>query len=217
MSITEAHIKEAVKVLDQKGPANWRLKVDVDRIQMWDSEFCILGQVYGTYSIGKKALQSAGVWTPRISDAFNEGAELWKIYLRNEKLVPVDLYENALYKSKASGAVYVTHHSFEENGQTYVVYSAEHSTAFAIRTEDSFKLDFTKYSRPVYVDGALYVGKDGEVAIYKALRGDFWGPGFLYPANGTHSSVEYAEQNFAPLKLAHNPLNSGKNLIVSSV
>ena len=49
------NVLRGVALLDEKVP-NWRDRVKKDRLQMWDCFYCVLGQLFGYYSTGLKAL-----------------------------------------------------------------------------------------------------------------------------------------------------------------
>ena len=53
---TDQAVAEGVNLLDAYGPPQWRGTVDLDTLNMADDHDCILGQLYGSYGAGLRAL-----------------------------------------------------------------------------------------------------------------------------------------------------------------
>lgn len=74
-------IKAGVKLLDSHQP-DWRKKVDPKKLDLLHHDNCILGQVYGGFSTGARAL---GIWGRSIEFGFNswsfEADELERLWL----------------------------------------------------------------------------------------------------------------------------------------
>jgi hypothetical protein len=49
-------LRDAVVVLDARGPVAWRGRVSVARLDMLSAADCLLGQLYGDYGVGLRAL-----------------------------------------------------------------------------------------------------------------------------------------------------------------
>lgn len=58
----EEEIDRGIQLLDEKGPKDWRARINKDTLSMCSGTQCILGQVYSTdnrccgYCVGKEAL-----------------------------------------------------------------------------------------------------------------------------------------------------------------
>jgi hypothetical protein len=52
----ESYVKNGMALLNSKGPANWREKVYLERLNMSNGLCCVLGQLYGTYLGGLEVL-----------------------------------------------------------------------------------------------------------------------------------------------------------------
>lgn len=52
---TKSRITLGISLLDRENPG-WRYDIDLDNLKMYDSEHCILGQLYGGYNAGLHAL-----------------------------------------------------------------------------------------------------------------------------------------------------------------
>lgn len=50
-------VRNGVALLDARGPADWALAVDADRLNIRHVRWCVLGQVYGHYDRGKRRLR----------------------------------------------------------------------------------------------------------------------------------------------------------------
>lgn len=51
-------IKAGMALLDEKAPG-WREKIDLEELDLGECHACILGQVFGHYNAGKRALAEA--------------------------------------------------------------------------------------------------------------------------------------------------------------
>lgn len=57
-----ARVERGAALLDEKGPDGWRDRIDLDRLNMSDTSWCVLGQVYsgvttwGGYGEGLRVL-----------------------------------------------------------------------------------------------------------------------------------------------------------------
>ena len=49
-------VPRGVALLDEKGPSDWRSKIDPAKLRMFSFHGCVLGQLYGNFFIGKDAL-----------------------------------------------------------------------------------------------------------------------------------------------------------------
>ena len=49
-------VRKAVDLLDEKGPRDWRAKIDTRTLDVSDSDNCVLWQVYGSYFEGLEIL-----------------------------------------------------------------------------------------------------------------------------------------------------------------
>lgn len=49
-------VKRGVRRLDKRGPAQWFLRVDPDRLDLKSGCDCVLGQIYGSYVEGLRQL-----------------------------------------------------------------------------------------------------------------------------------------------------------------
>ena len=45
-----------IALLDERGPADWRSKIDLNVLDMASSSTCVLGQLYGSYVMGQNPL-----------------------------------------------------------------------------------------------------------------------------------------------------------------
>jgi hypothetical protein len=45
-------VRRGAALLDERGPSDWRDKIDVSTLHMRKPSLCVLGQVYGCYTIG---------------------------------------------------------------------------------------------------------------------------------------------------------------------
>jgi hypothetical protein len=96
VTATRAHrerLRLAVTALDARGPADWRSRVDVDRLDLDSVVDCVLGQVFGGYATGLRAL-----YGPNWADGPNPGddafcdafpVELWLAELTRDRPVVV--------------------------------------------------------------------------------------------------------------------------------
>ncbi len=53
-------IELGIKLLDESVP-DWRVKIDVTKLDMIDKNWCVLGQVYGTFDLGLRTLNLSAV------------------------------------------------------------------------------------------------------------------------------------------------------------
>ncbi len=60
LTIDEA-IDRCISLLDDKVP-DWRDKINVDKLEMGCPKKCLLGQIFGEYSIGMKKLFRKVLW-----------------------------------------------------------------------------------------------------------------------------------------------------------
>lgn len=51
-----AAVQRGVALLDAKGPPGWRDRIDLDTLDIGSLTLCVLGQVYGHYYKGLRAL-----------------------------------------------------------------------------------------------------------------------------------------------------------------
>lgn len=47
-----ARVKRGIALLEEKYGDDWWRKIDLDELDLADSQMCVLGQLYGGYSIG---------------------------------------------------------------------------------------------------------------------------------------------------------------------
>ena len=52
----EKAVQKGIDLLDQKGPKNWRERIDLDTFDIGSLNNCVLGQVYGSWHDGMNAL-----------------------------------------------------------------------------------------------------------------------------------------------------------------
>jgi hypothetical protein len=52
----DKRVARGMKLLDKKGPKNWRAQVDLNRLNMSHADRCVLGQVYGGFWNGLSRL-----------------------------------------------------------------------------------------------------------------------------------------------------------------
>lgn len=53
------HVARGAALLDHYYP-NWHLKIDLDKLNMWSTTNCTLGQLYGSYALGLKEIRLSG-------------------------------------------------------------------------------------------------------------------------------------------------------------
>ena len=53
MKSTATRVRKGIKLLDAKGPRDWRAKIQIDDVDMWKVN--VLDQIYGPYTRGEKA------------------------------------------------------------------------------------------------------------------------------------------------------------------
>lgn len=132
MSNAAQAVAKGVELLDREvdfsaSLTNWRSKIDLDSLVMSDVNWCVLGQIYGSYDNGLRALglsermsREHGFIT---DDAFGSGdfVELtreWKNALR----VASDVKVGDIYSCKYNeGSVIQIEHTVEVDGTTFHV------------------------------------------------------------------------------------------------
>lgn len=77
MNYAQRYVANGAAVLDERGPKNWRemLRAERGRIDVYSMSDCVLGILYGGYSVGRDTL-----W-PGID--FTQGDALWEIISRH--------------------------------------------------------------------------------------------------------------------------------------
>lgn len=53
---TSDAVAAGMRLLDERGPADWMQRIDLDRLDITYASRCVLGQVYGTFAVGAEAL-----------------------------------------------------------------------------------------------------------------------------------------------------------------
>ncbi len=48
--------RRGAQLLDARGPSDWRIRINLPALTMDDVVWCVLGQLYGTYRDGMRAL-----------------------------------------------------------------------------------------------------------------------------------------------------------------
>lgn len=198
-------VEAAADFLDKYGPANWRSRIDIERLDMISTTECVLGQVYGDYYDAYNDFEQGphSIAFANICNAFSGYTSEWCAHLS-------EWHENEAKKPELSGLWYgealnaniLT--TFEDDGKTFVVYKVE--TSRYTRTESEFRSNFTKEPRRIqYVDGRLYRGKKKGTEEYIALvysstiyMGD---PGFMVLSEyrTMYSGVDWYEETYGPL------------------
>lgn len=56
-------VQAGAALLDEKGPSNWRERINPDTLDTDSLTQCVLGQVFGTYMEGMNALFGKNSWT----------------------------------------------------------------------------------------------------------------------------------------------------------
>jgi hypothetical protein len=80
----ESYVDAGIALLDEKGPENWRGKIDLGILNIDDHQDCILGQLYGRFGygsdhLGHPSLRENGFWPLiEIDDCANMLTEIWK-------------------------------------------------------------------------------------------------------------------------------------------
>lgn len=103
-SVTE-QVQAGADLLDKHGPADWRSRVDLSRLDILDPDNCILGQIYGDYNQGMKSLGivtgTAYGFISAIADkSMNE--KKWKIIVSGPS-TPLDVFRAAVAAARAAG------------------------------------------------------------------------------------------------------------------
>lgn len=52
----QARVREGIRLLDARGPEDWRARLDAERLDIFDPGNCVLGQLFDGYTEGMKAL-----------------------------------------------------------------------------------------------------------------------------------------------------------------
>lgn len=179
MNIAEAYVASGAAFLDEKYPA-WRQKIDVDTIDISDGDYCILGQLYGSYSRGMDLLRlsydgvedfgfiysnraSSGAltdaWKALLADAYPVGTMLKTEYGAIRRV-------HGVVPTKGGESVYVLKTSCGVAGREFGA-----SGGYLARTRAELDAEYTKV--PVVELRAGDVLKDEEGGFYlvdKELR-----------------------------------------------
>lgn len=51
-----ARVQRGIALLDEKGPSDWRSRIDLTTLDIDDATLCILAQLYGDYHTGCEAI-----------------------------------------------------------------------------------------------------------------------------------------------------------------
>lgn len=61
--VVRPEVVAGIELLDEMGPADWRDTIDVKRLNIELADRCVLGQLYGSYLGGLRALGFCGLGT----------------------------------------------------------------------------------------------------------------------------------------------------------
>lgn len=170
MSATEyelAKVDKAVQLLDYHGQKSWRLKIDLNTLDLGDVKNCILGQIYGNYdATGAHAFRNVECaacpkWGD-VDDAFNSRTyhDAWR-----EKLAPGEDFTvqtdtdggDVWYGTINKNVTAVKLSEYTDLGVTRVVYRDQNGRSDI--TLNNFSAAFTKEKPTKYVVGGLYTPK----------------------------------------------------------
>lgn len=81
-------IKRGANLLDREGPVGWTRAIDTQRLDIFSGRDCVLGQLYGTYGMGKHVLNIEGFTAakygfslPALGNDWDELNEEWRKFL----------------------------------------------------------------------------------------------------------------------------------------
>jgi hypothetical protein len=80
----DARVAAGAALLDERGPDDWRDKIDLDTLDVFSFTDCVLGQLYGRYNSGKDALDIWEGMSYGFDDSKGHHVKLtaaWKRYL----------------------------------------------------------------------------------------------------------------------------------------
>lgn len=88
----EGNVDAGIELLDEKGPDEWRKKLDLDILDIDSCDLCVLGQLYGHTIDGKEQLDISnlklfGFWPiDGTEDCSDRLTEIWKKKLSPESV-----------------------------------------------------------------------------------------------------------------------------------
>lgn len=82
------YVHNGTKLLDHVMP-NWHKRINIETLDLGNRQFCILGQLYGDYLLGLRALGLSNGCFNGFCNVQHKDFWLVEIRRRNEKMLPL--------------------------------------------------------------------------------------------------------------------------------